>query len=240
MERARRAYLWMDSLLTFGRIAPSSFILCASSNLGSFVVSSVCPRARVLNPFPRAHFNATAAAAVAATRLVRFSFLFVGRGEEGGARSGAPRHILSLIMHEESLVLSLLGGCSLSSSFSFFFILFLLFFVEILRIKDRYRSFRIPRPFFFFSRIKIVKVFTRNKVAIRQAIINFGINCSTSCVRSFFFLLFFSPLFSVRIPSRRTPSASKQAASAGVERSGSEFGIRRSSLLSSWYLGRGA
>ena len=101
------AYLWMDSLLTFGRIAPSPFILCASANLGSFVVSSVCPRARVLNPFPlqcRRHSSRTL-------------FVPLCRGGGGGARSGAPRHILSLIMHESLL----LAGCSLSSFFSFLF-----------------------------------------------------------------------------------------------------------------------
>lgn len=129
------AYLWMDSLLTFGRIAPSPFILCASANLGSFVVSSVCPRARVLNPFPlqchrrrRRHSSRT---------------LFVPfcRGGGGGARSGAPRHILSLIMHE-SLLLAGFAPFPPSSLFSFIFI--------ILRPSFIYKGSFFEFPFFFF------------------------------------------------------------------------------------------
>lgn len=125
VERAQRAYLWMDSLLTFGRIAPSPFILCASSNLGSFVVSSVCPRAHVLNPFPRAHFNAAAAA-----RLVRFSFLFVG---EGGAIGSAASHPLA----NNARVLGAFAPRSMLPFLVSFFFFFTFIILPRRSIKDR-------------------------------------------------------------------------------------------------------
>lgn len=134
VERAPRAYLWMDSLLTFGRIALSSFrvpppqpptILCR--------MSSVCPRAHVLNPFPlqcRRHSSPTL-----------FVFLFVGEEGEGGGGGGDQEHILSLIMHQ-----------SFPNSLIFIIITFIvILLVGILRdtmviICDRLdRSFRILR-----------------------------------------------------------------------------------------------
>lgn len=137
VERAPRAYLWMDSLLTFGRIALSSFrvpppqpptILCR--------MSSVCPRAHVLNPFPlqcRRHSSPTL-----------FVFLFVGgeEGEGGGEEAIGSTSSLSLIMHQ-----------SFPNSLIFIIITFIVIvlLVGILRdtmviICDRLdRSFRILR-----------------------------------------------------------------------------------------------
>lgn len=130
------AYLWMDSLLTFGRIAPSPFILCASANLGSFVVSSVCPRARVLNPFPlqchrrrRRHSSRT---------------LFVPfcRGGGGGARSGA---------HPLANNARVLAACWMLPFLLLLFSLsFLSSFVRVLYIKDRFSN---SLSFFFFKMV---------------------------------------------------------------------------------------
>lgn len=126
------AYLWMDSLLTFGRIAPSPFILCASANLGSFVVSSVCPRARVLNPFPlqcRRHSSRTL-------------FVPLCRGGGGGARSGA---------HPLANNARVLAACWMLPFLLLLFSLsFLSSFVRVLYIKDRLSN---SLSFFFFKMV---------------------------------------------------------------------------------------